>query len=148
MKESDVFIVKLTFCKNGDNPAFAIEGNLYRYFAFEDGDTDEYVFRPLNMDNENANYDRGYLRFAEFSDYTVFEFVFHEVADSDSNVTYTREMTEYVGEPCRVEIISRSSMDGNTRFRADDQNYSSKCPKCLRCPRAGAPRSGTATSAA
>ena len=59
------------------------------------------------MDNENANYDRGYLRFAEFSDYTVFEFVFHEVADSDSNVTYTREMTEYVGEPCRVEIISR-----------------------------------------
>ena len=107
MKESDVFIVKLTFCKNGDNPAFAIEGKLYRYFAFEDGDTDEYVFRPLNMDNENANYDRGYLRFAEFSDYTVFEFVFHEVADSDSNVTYTREMTEYVGEPCRVEIISR-----------------------------------------
>ena len=107
MNDNDVFLVKLTFCKNGDAPAFALEGNLYRYFRFEDGHTDRYVFRPLNMDNENANYDRGYLRFAEYADYI--EFVFHEVADSDSNVTYEREMTEYVGEPCSVEIISRAA---------------------------------------
>jgi len=108
MNDSDVFLVKLTFCKNGDNPAFALEGNLYRYFRFEDGDTDEYVLRPLNMDNENANYDRGYLRWAEYSNAEL-EFVYHEVDDSDSNATYEREMTEYVGEPCSVEIISRAA---------------------------------------
>lgn len=106
MKESDVFLVKLTFCKNWDKPAFALEGNLHRYFVWEDGHTDEYVFRPLNMDNENANYDRGYLR---FTDEQHLDFVYYEVNDSDSNATYEREMTEYVGEPCSVEIISRAA---------------------------------------
>ena len=107
MNDNDVFLVKLTFCKNGDAPAFALEGNLYRYFRFEDGHTDEYVFRPLNMDNENANYDRGYLRFAEYADYI--EFVSHYLDDSDRAVSYTREIIAEVGEPCRVEIISRAA---------------------------------------
>lgn len=100
MRLNDVWSVRLFFCKGDDNrEAFSVKGNLYRRFTFSNGETKDYVFHAENT--TYPDYEQGFL-----------------VLDEDGSLQFVtesrwgREIGEYVGEPCRVQVLSRRARGG------------------------------------
>ena len=100
MRPDDVWSVRLFFCKGDDERvAFSVDGILYRRFRFRSGETKDYVFHAENT--AYPNYEAGFLVLDEGEE---LQFV--------TESRWGREIGEYVGEPCEVEVLSRRARGG------------------------------------
>jgi hypothetical protein len=120
MTPNDVWFIRLFFCPAGEVEQYSIEGNLYRNFTFPDGESRENVFHAVNTRAPYSR-ERGYLTMDDDRG----EIEFHYLEEGWNEWTW-HQRSEYVKEPCRVEVLSRThrttmgstggSMDGNPQF--------------------------------
>ena len=105
MRPDDVWSVRLFFCKGDDRrEAFSVDGILYRRFRFRSGETKDYVFHAENT--AYPDYEEGFLVLHDD------QLVFVEVVTRGYASIRQEEFGEYVGEPCRVEVLSRRAGGG------------------------------------
>lgn len=104
MRPDDVWSVRLFFCKgDNDREAFSVDGILYRRFTFSNGETKDYVFHADNT--AYPEYERGFLVLYDGEHLEFVKFV-------RVSRWRGREIGEYVGEPCRVQVLSQRGRGG------------------------------------
>lgn len=105
MRPNDVWSVRLFFCKGDDNrEAFSVKGNLHRRFRFSNGETKDYVFHAENT--AYPDYEEGFLVLEDD------RLVFVKVVTRGFVSIRQEEFGEFVGEPCRVQVLSRRARGG------------------------------------